>query len=33
MDPQTRHEIWIVTAASLALIPLLTAIALVAALQ
>jgi hypothetical protein len=33
MDPQTRHEIWIVTAASLALVPLLTAIALVAVLQ
>jgi hypothetical protein len=33
MDPQTRHEIWIVTAASLAPIPLLTAIVLVAALQ
>jgi hypothetical protein len=33
MDHQTRHEIWIVTAASLAPIPLLTAIALVAALQ
>jgi hypothetical protein len=33
MDHQTRHEIWIVTAASLAPIPLLTALAVVAALH
>lgn len=33
MDNQTRHEIWIVTAANLVPIPLLTAIAVVAALQ
>jgi len=33
MDKQTRHELWIVGAAALAPIPLLTAIALIAALQ
>jgi hypothetical protein len=33
MDNQTKHEIWIVTAASLMPIPLLTAIAVIAALQ
>jgi hypothetical protein len=33
MDNQTKHEVWIVTALSLAPIPLLTAIAVIAALQ
>jgi hypothetical protein len=31
MDSQTRHELWIVTAVSLAPIPLLTVVALIAA--
>jgi hypothetical protein len=33
MDNPTKHEIWIVTAVSLVPIPLLTAIAVIAALQ
>jgi hypothetical protein len=33
MDNQTRHELWIVTAVTLAPIPLLTALAVIAALQ
>ncbi len=33
MDSQTKHEIWIMTAASLAPIPLLTVIALLAVMQ
>jgi hypothetical protein len=33
MDSQTKHELWIVTAVSLAPIPLLTALAVLAALQ
>ena len=33
MDEQTKHELWIVAAASLVPIPLLTAIAVIAALQ
>jgi len=33
MDKQTRHELWIVGAAALAPIPLLTAIAILATIQ
>jgi len=33
MDSQTKHELWIVGAAALAPIPLLTAIAVIATLQ
>ena len=33
MDSQTKHEIWIVMAASLAPIPLLAVVAVIAALQ
>jgi hypothetical protein len=33
MDNQTKHEVWIVTAVAMAPIPLLTALAVIAALQ